>query len=150
MLHPCQQKTTANHSDLTLPLTSTHSDRKGHNHTVRTQGRGPQALYYTEEETQAERGSDLSTIPQKHRAWPGGNPDSPAAPVQWCQEVGRWALMGTQAARSTQGSPTGQGCPRNEGFIFSPYISRHRHIPFPLAVREKGLEAKSFRLSRPL
>lgn len=134
--YPRQLETTANHSGLTLPLTSTHSERRGHNHTVRTRRGGPQALYFVEEETQAERGSDLSTIPQKHRAWPGENPDSPAAPGQWRQEVGRWALMGTQAARSTQGPPTGQDCPRNEGFIFPPDTSRHRHIPFPFTVRD--------------
>lgn len=81
--HLCQQETTANHSGLTLPLTSIYSERRGHNHTVRIQRGGPQALYFIEEETQAERGSDLSTIPQKHRAWPGQNPNSPDVPGQW-------------------------------------------------------------------
>lgn len=62
---------------------------------------------------QAERGSDLSTIPQKCRAWPGGNPDR-----LWPQEVGSQTLMRTQTAWSTKGSPADQGCPKNEGFIF--------------------------------
>lgn len=31
--YPCQKETTANHSGLTLPPPSTHSERRGHNHT---------------------------------------------------------------------------------------------------------------------
>lgn len=79
----CQQETKANHSEVTWPPTSTRSKSRGHNHPVWIWGGGPQAQYFIEEETQAERGSDLSTTPEERRAWPGGNPATPAAPGQW-------------------------------------------------------------------
>lgn len=66
-------------------------------------GGGAQAQYFIEEETQAERGSDLSTTPQERRAWPGGNPDTPAAPGQGQKGNG-------QPGSLRQGSPGGRGC----------------------------------------
>lgn len=81
---------------------------------------------------QAERGSDLSTIPQKCRAWPGGNPDR-----LWPQEIGSQTLMRTQTAWSTKGSPADQGCPKNK---VSSFLSTHagRHLPLPWAGKGKS------------
>lgn len=41
--HPCQQENTANHSGLTLPPISTHSERRGYN---QDPGRRPGPIFY--------------------------------------------------------------------------------------------------------
>lgn len=81
------KETAANHRGLTF-APYLHLLREGA--TVRPGVGGGQALYFVEEEMKAERGSDLSTTPQKGRAWPRGSPDGGplAAPIHGPGKVG--------------------------------------------------------------
>lgn len=124
----CKQETKANHCGVTRPPTPTHSERRGHSHTAWIWGGGPQAQYFIEEETPAERGSDLST-PHRNEGPGLEGTLTPQLPLgSGRKEMG---TDGDQAAWFPQaGLPGGPGLP--------PHPPRHRHTPFPLAERVRS------------